>query len=217
MRDLTFEVEGVAPQRHTAEPVLVFRLRVTDTIASAATLVHAIVLRCQLRIEPARRRYSDAEKGRLLDLFGTPERWGQTVRPMPWAQVTTVVPPFTGSGSAELDVPCSFDFNLAATKYFAALDDGDLPLCLLFSGTIFYEADGALQVAPIPWQCEAYFRLPAATWRELMDSHYPDGTWLRLRKDVFDRLNEYRSGQGLPTWDQTVERLLPQAEEAVTR
>ncbi len=114
-------------------------------------------------------------------------------------------------------MPCSYDFNLAATKYFAALDDGDIPLCFLFSGTIFYEAaEGCLQVGQISWEKEADFRLPAATWRQLMDQHYPNSAWLCLRKDVFDRLARYQSLQGLPTWEQALERLLAAAEEPVT-
>ena len=125
------------------------------------------MLRCQVRIEPARRRYTPAEKERLLDLFGTPERWGQTLRPMLWTHVSAVVPPFEGEAVVDLPVPCSFDFSLAATKYFAALDGGEIPLCFLFSGTIFYEAaDGGLQVAQIPWEKEATSacrRRPGAT------------------------------------------------------
>ena len=114
-------------------------------------------------------------------------------------------------------MPCSYDFSLAATKYFDALEEGEMPLCFLFSGTIFHEAaDGALQVAQISWEKEAYFRLPAATWRGLMDAYYPNTAWLCLRKDVFDRLDHYRSRQGLPTWEQAMERLLSAAEEPVT-
>ena len=102
-------------------------------------------MRCQIRIEPARRRYTDAEQERLLDLFGTPERWGQTLRPMLWTHAVAVVPPFIGTAVADLPVPCSYDFSLAATKYFGGLEGGEIPLCFLFSGTIFYEAeDGAL-------------------------------------------------------------------------
>src|SRR5438094_10068045 len=188
MPDLQFRVEGAEAARGMAEPTLLFRLRVTDSGRPPAP-VHAAVLRCQVRIEPARRRYTAAEQERLLDLFGTPERWGQTLRPMPWAHVSASVPPFTGTGTADLAVPCSYDFSLAATKYFAALEEGDLPLCFLFSGTVFYEGPGgALQVAQVPWDREADFRLPAATWTALTDLYYPNGAWLCLRKDVLDRL-----------------------------
>ncbi len=173
-----------------------------------------MALRCQVRIEPAKRRYEAHQQGRLLDLFGTPERWGQTLRPMLWTHVSTVVPPFKGNTAVDLPVPCSYDFNLAATKYFHALDGGDIPLCFLFSGTIFYEAaEGALQVAQVPWENQASFRLPAATWRELMELHYPNTAYLCLRKDVFDRLDQYRSRRGLPSWEQALERLLVAAEE----
>jgi hypothetical protein len=219
MPDLNFQIEGVEPQRFAAEPLLLFKLRVDETLATGAepTPIHAIVLRCQIRIEPARRRYADAEKARLLDLFGTPERWGQTLRPMLWTHVSAVVPPFRGDRVLDLAVPCSYDFNLAATKYFDALEGGEIPLCFLFSGTIFHEADGGdLQVEQISWEKEASYRLPASTWRALMDLHHPNLAWVGLRKDVFDRFFQYKSRQGLPTWEQAIERLLSTAEEPVS-
>jgi hypothetical protein len=216
MPELNFQVDGAEPERYAAAPLLLFKLRVTEAGTPPAP-VHAVALRCQVRIEPARRRYTAAEQQRLLDLFGTPERWGQTLRPMLWAQVSAVVPSFSGGCAVDLAVPCSFDFSLAATKYFDALEGGDIPLCFLFSGTIYYEAaDGALQVTQVPWEKEAYFRLPAAAWRSLMDAYYPNTAWLGLRKDVFDRLSRYKSRQGLMTWERTLERLLSVAEEAAT-
>jgi hypothetical protein len=208
--DLNFTVDGAEAERHAAAPLLLFKLRMT---ASDSTPVRSIVLRCQVRIEPARRRYSAKEQEQLLDLFGTPERWGQTLRPMLWTHVSAAVPPFTGSAALDLPVPCSYDFSAAATKYFAALDGGEIPLCFLFSGTIFYEsAEGSLQAAQVPWEKEATFRLPAPTWRALMDAYYPNIAWLNLRRDVFDRLRQYRSRHGLATFEQALEQLLS-AEE----
>ena len=115
-----------------------------------------------------------------------------------------------------LPVPCTFDLSLAATKYFDALEDGDLPLCFLFSGTVFFEPDeGGLQVAQISWEKEATFRLPAATWQGLIDLYYPNTAWLCLRKDVFDRLDCYRRDNGLPTWERALEHLLAAREKPV--
>jgi hypothetical protein len=225
MPELSFQVEGAEPERFAAAPLLRFRLRVSEPAASASA-IHSVALQCQLRIEPARRRYLPDEQARLLDLFGTPERWGQTLRPMLWTHASVVVPSFSGSRVVDLPVPCSYDFSLAATKYFDALEDGDIPLCFLFSGTIFYLGDdGRVQVAQVPWEKEAYFRLPAATWKALMAQYYPNTAWLCLRKDVFDRLAWYKSRRGLPTWEQALERLLdaeapsppPGAERQVAR
>jgi hypothetical protein len=136
---------------------------------------------------------------------------------MLWTHVCAVVPPFEASTVVDLPVPCSSDFNLAATKYFAALGDGEIPLCFLFSGTIFHGArDGMLQVSQISWEKEADYRLPAATWRTLMDQHYPNCAWLSLRKDVFERLARYKSLQGLLTWEQALDRLLSRGEETAS-
>ena len=65
--------------------------------------VHAVALRCQVRIEPQRRRYDDAEEAGLLDLFGPRPRWGDTLKPFLWMHASTMVPGFTGS--TEVDLP----------------------------------------------------------------------------------------------------------------
>jgi hypothetical protein len=211
MPDLQFQVEGVEPERVAVAPLLRFKLRISERLAAGAppTPIHAATLSCQLRIEPARRRYSPRQQERLLDLFGTPERWGQTLRPLLWTHASVVVRPFAGTTVVDLSVPCSYDFSLAATKYFDALEDGEIPLCFLFSGTVFYEAgERGLQVAQVPWDREAYYRLPAATWKMLMELYYPNSAWLCVRKDIFDRLAQFKSRQGLATWEQALEGLL---------
>jgi hypothetical protein len=219
MPDLNFEVERAEPLPYAAEPQLAFRLRITDASASEdeARPIPAVALRCQVRIEPTRRRYRAAEQGRLLDLFGEPARWGQTLRSLLWTQTGLVVPQFTRQTVVDLPVPCTYDFNVAATKYFYALEDGEVPLCLLFSGTIFYaeEEGGPLQVSPIPWEKETVFRLPVQVWKDMMEHYYPNSTWLCLRRDVFDHLYRYKSRLGLPTWEQALERLLNTSGERV--
>ncbi|HEX4149451.1 MAG TPA: DUF6084 family protein [Pirellulales bacterium] len=215
MPDLQFAVEAAEPQLFSAAPLLVFKLRVTQPPEESPTAFHSVALRCQIRIEPARRRYNAAEQSDLFEVFGRPQQWGQTLRSMLWTHAQAVVGPFTGSTTVELPVPCSYDFNLAATKYFHALEGDEVPLCLLFSGTMFYAgADGALQVGQISWEREANFRLGVRVWREMMEHYYPNSAWLRVPRDVFDRLSQYKVRQQLPTWDAALERLLAQAEAA---
>jgi hypothetical protein len=208
MPDLNFQVHEAVAEPYAASPLLVFKLGIINSEREEP--VHTIALRCQIQIEAPRRRYSPPEQERLLDLFGEPDRWSQTLRTMLWTHASVVVTPFTGNTVVELPVPCSFDSNVAATKYFAALEDGEIPLCLQFSGTIFYEAEqGALQVAQIPWSKETKYRLPVRIWQDMMDLYYPNSAWLRLRRDVFDRLHRYKMQRGIPTWEQAIERLLP--------
>ncbi len=212
MPDLNFQIEGVEAVTYAASPLLSFKLRIAN--ADTVEAIHTVALRCQIQIEATRRRYNEREQERLLDLYGEPERWGQTLRTTLWTHASVVVTPFTGSTLVELPVPCTFDFNIAATKYFAGLEDGEVPLLLLFSGTVFYEADdGALQVSQISWEKEAKYRLPVRVWQEMMDHYYPNSAWLSLRRDVFDRLARYKMRRGLPTWEQALESLLPVVEE----
>lgn len=211
MPDLSFEVEKAEAVPFAASPLLAFKLRVSNRDAEEP--IHTIALRCQIMIDPARRGYRDEDKGRLRDLFGEPERWGQTLRPMLWTHTSVVVPSFTGGTVVELPVPCTFDFNVAATKYFAGLTDGEVPLNLQFSGTVFYVAEsGALQVAQIPWEKEAHYRLPVQVWNQMMEIYYPNSAWLCLRRDVFDRLYRYKVRHGIPTWEQAIESVLPEEE-----
>ena len=149
----------------------------------------------------------------LGDLFGEPERWGQTLKSMLWTHAGVTVPPFKGHTLVDLPVDCTYDFNVAATKYFYGLEDGEVPLCLLFSGTIFYTTERGLQIAQIPWDKEADFRLPVQVWKDMMELYYPNSAWLCLRRDVFDLLYAFKSRRGLPTWEQALESLLASVEE----
>jgi hypothetical protein len=192
--------------------VLALQLKVTN--ANPAETIHTVVLRCQVQLEVTLRRYTAKDQEQLRDLFGEPERWGQTLKNMLWMHANAVVPQFTGSATVDLQLPCTFDFNIAATKYFHGLEDGEIPLCLMFSGTVFYADDtGLLRVAPISWDKEAKFRLPVKVWKEMMDLYYPNSAWICLRRDVFDRLHQFKMQCGIPTWEQTLEKILGAVEE----
>lgn len=199
-------MEGAQPIPYAASPLLGFDLRVTNT---GPERIHTIALRCQIQIEAARRQYDAQDQENLRDLFGEPQRWGQTLRTMLWTQASMIVPGFEASTRVELPVACTFDFNVAAVKYFHGLQSGDVPLCLQFSGTVFYEsASSALQVAPIPWDKEAKYRLPVKPWKEMMDLYYPNSAWLCLSRDVFERLYQHKVKMGTPTWEEMLEKLL---------
>ncbi len=215
MPDLRFQIEGANAVQFAAVPTLAFQLKVTN--ARENEVIHTVALRCQIQIEASRRRYSKDEQEKLLDLFGEPDRWSQTLRSMLWTHVNLVVPSFEGTTTTvDLPVPCTFDFNVAATKYFEGLDGGEIPLQFLFSGTVFYALpDGTLQVAPISWEQEAKFKLPQQKWREMMQTYYPNNVWLALRRDVFERLYRYKMENGIPTWEEALENMLPVEEPAV--
>jgi hypothetical protein len=215
MPDLSFKVESAVPVPFAATPTLAFNLRIAN--ATSGEAIHTIALRCQIQIEATRRRYTIEEQRNMLDLYGEPDRWSKTLRSLLWTLASAVVPGFEGSTLTDLLVPCTFDFNVASTKYFEGLTGGDIPLRLMFSGTVFYAGeDGALQVAPISWEQETTFKLPQSVWRQMMDSYYPNSAWLSLRRDVFDRLYQYKIQHGIPTWEQALEKVLPVEETVVS-
>lgn len=205
MPDLHFQVENVSATPNAAIPQLSFNVRIANLEPEP---VHSIALRVQVQIEPVRRRYTAAEQGHLKELFGEPERWSKSVHPLLWTNANVNVSSFTGSTVIEVPVPCTFDFNVAVTKYCYGLDDGDLPITLLFSGTVFYAGPMGMQIAQIPWERDANCRMPIAVWKQMMELHYPNVAWLCLRRDVFDRIAEYKARYSIATWEQTLERML---------
>lgn len=207
MLDLDFAVDGAEMVPLAAAPLLAFKLRLTNP--APATPVQNVMLNCQIRIEATRRRYGPGEHERLVELFGAPERWSRTLHSILWTHATVLAPPFERECAVDLPVPCSYDFNIAATKYCYGLEDGEVPLLLLFSGSVFYrDADGRLQIGQIARTKEAAYRLPVRVWQAMMDHYYPNSAWLRLGRAVFDRLCGYKRERGLATWEDTLDDLL---------
>jgi len=207
MPDLNFEVVGAEAPAFAAAPTLIFKLRIENAMDHER--IFTITLRCQIQINVTRRRYSPEAQARLLEVFGEPKRWGETLHPLLWTHTSTVVPQFSGSTIVDLPVSCTYDFEVAGTKYFDALEDGEIPLTFLFSGTIFYEDESEkVQVVQISWSKEATYRLPVALWQEMIQRYFPNSAWIRLHKDIFDQLYQYKATHSLPTWEEVVVQLL---------
>ncbi|MDQ2902938.1 MAG: DUF6084 family protein [Chloroflexota bacterium] len=207
MLDLSFEVTGAEVAKYSVLPMLIFKMRIAN--ASEDVKIHNVNLKCQIMLSVTQRRYQAEEKAKLQELFGEPARWGTTLRTFLWTIVPTVVPRFSGNTVFDLAVPCLYDFEVVSTKYFNALEDGDIPLSFLFSGTIFYEGEADnVQIAQISWSKEATYRLPVALWKEAIETSFPNSAWIRMHKDVFDQLYQYKITHGLPTWEDVLERLL---------
>jgi hypothetical protein len=214
MPDLNFQVERAEVVSNAASPLLALKLRLSTSDPNET--IHTVALRCQIQIETTRRKYTPGDQAKLRDLFDDPSRWSQTLKNLLWTHASIVVPSFQGTTVVDLPVPCTFDFNVAATKYFDGLSDGEVPLCVQFSGTVFYASpQGSLQVAPISWDKETRFKLPVKVWRDMMESYYPNSAWLCLHKDAFDRLHQYKVRQGIPTWEEAIESLIPVEETVI--
>jgi hypothetical protein len=212
--ELSFDCTGVRPDRFAIAPAMSMSLRISEVTGQK---IEAIALRCQLRIEPARRRYSAAEAQKLNDLFGDTERWADTLKPVQFTNLSIMVPGFTGSADIDVPIPLSYDMEIGSTRYFAGLDQGEVPLLLLFSGTVFGSADGKLVVQQVPWSKEARYRLPVTVWREAIDAHFPNSAWLRVSTRTLDELQRFKASRALPTWDATVNALLANVTERSER
>ena len=208
MAELVFDCIDVTADRYAAGPTLQFRLRVAETTGER---VHAIALRCQLRIEPSKRRYSAAEAEHLDDLFGPPSRWADTLKPMQFASVAVMVPSFTGSVEIDVPVACTYDLDIATARYFHALEDGAVPVLMLFSGSLFTKGASGFSVTQVPWHKETTVQLMVAEWRSMMDLYYPDSGWLRLSRGTLDALGAFKNQRALATWEQAVVALLEDA------
>lgn len=205
MTDLTYAVVDVSPEPYSVTPVLTARIGIA---AVGDEPVHAIALRCQVRIDPLRRRYSDDEAAGLLDLFGPRERWSTTQRTFVWQHCSLMVPGFSGATQADMPLQCTYDFEVTAAKYMHALRDGAIPLQFLFSGTIFTQGERGFAVQQVPWDREDRYDMPVSVWRDLMAQHYPNSGWLRLHRDTLDAIAAYKSQRGMLGFDDAITSLL---------
>jgi hypothetical protein len=201
----TFTVLDMFAERYAVAPQLTARLRIEE---STGETIHAIALRCQVRIEPQRRRYDEADESGLRALFGDRARWGETLRPFLWMQCGAMVQGFTGSTEVDLALPCTYDFEVTGSGYLHAVGDGTIPLALLFSGTVFTRGAHGFGVQQVPWDCEAAFQMPVEVWRQMIASYFPSTGWIRLDHEVLGELADFRSRHGLTTWEETVQALL---------
>ncbi len=212
MPDLDFKVLGVEAAERGLVPLLHFSIEIVNK--APAEKIQSVMLHAQIQIQSPRRAYTASEKEKLRDLFGRPENWGQTLRNRLWAHANAIASGFTDRTQLVLSVPCTLDLNVAATKYFYALEDGEVPLLFLFSGTIFYcGSDDRLQIERISWEKEAEYRMPVKAWREMMEHHYPNSAFVWLERDMFNRLYEFKRQHGFATWEQAIERLLEANDE----
>jgi len=215
MPDLEFRVLSAEVLEYAAVPTLLFRMSVENATGEE---VKSVALHTQIRISANRRRYAEEEQRGLWELFGEPRQWGSTLRSLVWTHTNVTVPAFSGGATFDMPVTCTYDFEVVGTKYFRALESGEVPLEFLFSGQIFYRgASGVLQIVQIPWDKEAGFRLPVGLWRDMIERHFPNTAWLRVRRDIFDRLHEYKFRKGLLSWEGVLEDLLAASEEEVGR
>jgi Family of unknown function (DUF6084) len=205
---LRFSVESCEPLDYAAVPTLTFGLAIEE---ADGLPVRSVLLDVQIRIAARGRRYAGPEQDRLLELFGTPDRWATTLRTLPWTRATVVVPPFTANTTVELNVPCTYDLEVTAARYLAALEDGEVPLELMFSGSVFFATPGGmLQTARIAWDTDVSYAMPVSVWRASMDRHFPGAAWLRLGRTSLNRLAAYKARHAFTTWDAAIEALLEQ-------
>jgi hypothetical protein len=204
--ELAFAVVDASRLEYAAVPTLRFALRVESVSGEP---IRSLLLDTQIQIAARRRRYDEAARERLFELFGPPADWGTTLRTLLWTRLTTVVPPFTGVTVVDLPVPCSYDLEVVASRYFDALEDGEVPLEFLFSGSVFYAGeDGRLQTARLSWEQEAAYRLPVAVWKETLERYFRGTAWVRMPKASFDRLAAYKARHALATWGDALDALL---------
>jgi len=204
--ELDIEVSSAHFERFAAAPTLVFGGRVTER---AGRPVYTIALRCQINVDPARRRYDADSREKLSELFGEPQRWGATTKSFMWARVDVLVPSFEGATDFDITVPCSYDLEITTTRYLRGLSDGAVPMSFHLSGSVFYKAStGELRITQVPWDIDVRYELSLAVWKDMMEHHYPNSGWVRFEERTLDRLLKYKAEQGLTSLDACLMELL---------
>jgi len=221
--ELEFDVVDMKPDRFALSPQLVARVQVSE---KSGARIHSMLLRCQIRMDPASRGYSQGEMLALKDLFGPGEQWSHSVHPFMWTQVATVAGGFEGSCVLEIPVACTYDMEIASSKYLHGLREGEIPLVFLFSGTVFSQEVGSTpgdgssstlghEVFPVSWSSEARYRLPVALWDEVMDLYFPGKGWICVSKAVLDEVSRFKTENAFATFEEAIEALLSAAQNGM--
>lgn len=206
--EVEFEITGAAHLAFAASPTMLFAATATDP---SGFKIQSIALTAQVMIDPAKRGYDPETRSRLAELFGPPAHWAPSTSGLSWARVSTAIPGFAGRTTFGLEVPCTYDLEVAAAKYFYAVTDGEIPLSFHFNGNVFFHGrSGGLQVSPVAWSSTAQFKLPVSTWRAMIAEHYPGGGWIRLDHATLAALNDRRALLGLPSFEACITELLNQ-------
>jgi hypothetical protein len=199
MTELRFTVTSAEAKKNAASPTIAFGL----SIASGER-IEALVLRVELRIEPQWRQYDGREKTLLNDLFGTPDRWGTTLRTLSWISVPLVVTAFEEQTQAHIEVPCTYDFDVSATRFLTALGEGEVPLRFYFTGAIFRDVSSGISTERVSWSSEAAYRMPVAVWQEAMSACYGDDALIRIKRETMEHLHQIRARSGAASWDDAI-------------
>lgn len=201
-----FAVTGAAHIAFAATPTMLFSATASDPSGHE---IQSIALTVQVMVDPAKRGYDPDTRERLTELFGPPSSWAPSTSGLAWARVSAAVPGFAGSTRFAIEVPCTYDLEVAAAKYFYAVQDGEVPLSFHFNGNVFYYGSGGhLQVLPVSWSSSAQYKLPVTTWRAMIAEHYPGGGWIRIDETTLAALNHRRAARGLPSFDACINELL---------
>jgi hypothetical protein len=214
----TFEILGAAHEPFAAQPTLRFELGVSEP---SGRDIYAISLTAQINFDPARREYDKETREELFELFGAPERWPSTTRSFLWTHSSTVVHSFNGAITFGLEVPCTADLEVVASRYVNALPDGDVPLTFHFTGRILYQGpQRQVQVVHLPWSTSASYKLPVSVWKAMIKHHHGESGFALLHNDTIDLLLKYKRARGLHSLDacalDLLERAPIDAEETLT-
>jgi hypothetical protein len=207
--EVTFEVLGAAHEPFAAQPTLRFELSVFEPTDRP---IYAISLTAQINFDPARRQYDAETKEDLFELFGSPERWPSTTRSFLWTHASTVVHSFTGAITFGLEVPCTADLEMVASRYVSALPDGEVPLTMHFTGRVMYQGpQRQVQVMHLPWHTSASYKMPVSVWKNMMKHHHGESGFVNLHNDTLTELKRYKRVRGLHSFDAVVLDMLERA------
>lgn len=208
---LHFKALGAEAAHDVATPTIELILGID---CDAEFEIRTVALDVEVRIAAQRRNYETAERERLTELFGDASQWARSMDSLQWVRTSINVPRFTGATEIRVPLPCTYDFDVVASKYLVALEGGEIPVDVLFSGTVFFCGDdGGLQTAMIPWDSELSLAISLATWRRAVEAFSPESAWIRMRRETRDRLQAYRSRRAFADWDHVFDELLRKAEE----
>ena len=158
---------------------------------------------CQVKIEPQRRHYGDAEVARLYELFGETAAVGRLAAAVPVdprrRHRARLRRHHRGRPADRVHVRLRGGGGQVPPR---PRRRGRCPSCCCSPAPSSPGAAPASSPSPISWQAEASYRLPVATWRAVMDRYFPGSGWVRVEpRHARPAAARSRPARALTGWD----------------
>ncbi len=197
---ISMEVEGLKPLLYSVAPSAVLQLRFFNRNSSMEIV--SVIARLRVFVEYP------------LNVGGD---WPELVRELlTYGQIMTQ--PFTEETLCEAYIPITAEMDAALLLRFSGRSVKKLPIVVTLEGFALYRnrGDGRVLYYMLPTDppLEARYILGFEDWSNIVRTFYgSDLIWIKIRRDVLERLEEYKRKKFYPSYSEMLDDIMNTVEK----